>query len=135
MDNHRLELKVHGFSMSPLIKDGDFIIADLNQNEYQCGDILLFKDKQSNEYTVHRLLDLNEFKTKGDNSYLYDGNNKEVLGIVKLVTKANGAKIKLTNNIFSKLICILSKKSISKNKLRIFYRYLIKFFLTLYINQ
>lgn len=67
-------IRFNGYSMSPLLHDYDeLLIEPLDLNQVSCGEIVLFKDFNSQELTVHRLMEL-PFKTKGDFSLQYEEN-------------------------------------------------------------
>jgi signal peptidase I len=67
--NEKLEsfwIKLNGQSMTPMLLDQDLIcIAPIRFDELKLGDIVLFKDQQSNELTIHRFINY-PFTTKGD---------------------------------------------------------------------
>lgn len=130
MVNNRLDLKITGDSMYPIICSGDMVLIDLEVSEYGLGDILFFKDSQSQELTVHRLVDCKAFLTKGDNSYHFDGDHKNIIGRVIAVNS-----VKFRYNIINKLIALLSRYSISTNPFRYFFRKLIKWVSIIFLIQ
>lgn len=130
MVNDRLDLKVTGDSMSPIIRSGDIVSVDLDVTVYYLGDILLFKDSQSQELTVHRLVDAKAFLTKGDNSYCFDEIGSKIIGKVIAINSYNLIPSKL-----HQIIALLSRFSNSKNPLRYFLRNLIKWVLIIFCIQ
>lgn len=89
--------KAYGHSMSPLIKDSDILtVTSLNEKGANIGDVVVFKNRYTENIIVHRLVSKNNssFITKGDNLLACDGivQEKEILGKVLRVER-NGNKI------------------------------------------
>ena len=62
--------KVEGDSMEPTLKPGDLVVAMPSDN-YQVGDIIIFKNERQNLMVVHRIVNKTEndnYITKGDNN-------------------------------------------------------------------
>jgi|GEM_PF-2221580 len=65
-------LKVSGYSMSPLIKNGDWVMLKHNSNDIRIGSIIAFRRER--RIIVHRVIqiqkkcDKNSFITKGDSN-------------------------------------------------------------------
>lgn len=130
MENNRLTLTITGESMSPIIQSDDKLLVDLAVKEFSLGDILLFKDTQNQELTVHRLVNAKSFITKGDNSYCFDGENRNIIG---KVISVNG--FSLDRPSLNVIMAYLSRYSNSHNPLRYFFRKTIKWFSILFIIQ
>lgn len=80
--------KGKGFSMAPIINEGDLIfIKKLNKVDYKINDIIVFKEK--NILISHRIISTTKQNvvTKGDNSLVKDTPIKRnlVLGKVSLI--------------------------------------------------
>lgn len=69
----RLRLRVKGFSMSPLIRDGDIAtFAPLSGDEIEIGQVIAFVRPSDKKMVVHRLVGVREaaglqYVPKGDN--------------------------------------------------------------------
>lgn len=70
------QLKVSGYSMSPLIKNGDWVMLKHNSNDIRVGSIIAFRRER--KIIVHRVIKIqnkfekNSFITKGDFNYHAD---------------------------------------------------------------
>ena len=101
-------IPVKGNSMYPLIVDQDSVlIVPILAEAISLGDILLFKNHDTNELTLHRLIDF-PLITKGDYSLLTESNQP-----VNLLGKA--IECNHHNNFFNlsalkKTFCYLSAK-------------------------
>jgi signal peptidase I len=85
------EITVQGVSMLPVLKHGD-VITIQKQDNYRIGDILVFTYK-SNELLVHRLLMIknNKYYCKGDNALrLEDIKHEQIVG--KVLSKVYNEK-------------------------------------------
>jgi hypothetical protein len=70
-------LTIHGWSMSPLLRDGDSILIDYNTAGIRPGDILAFR--QGENLVIHRVIqivrdgeEITRIVTKGDNNISLD---------------------------------------------------------------
>ncbi len=104
----KLELAVHGTSMSPLMDDGDNIIFK-KTNKYHVGDIIVFERTQGTVIT-HRLL----FKTrkhlyiKGDATVAIDKvDNESIIGTVYKIRKID-LTISITRRLYVYPVIVLS---------------------------
>lgn len=82
---HSVEMTVDGFSMEPVLHQGDTIIVQ-KKERYEIGDILVFLYKNQ-ELLVHRLLKIENgrYFCKGDNSFrLEDMDISQIIGSVCL---------------------------------------------------
>lgn len=84
-------IKLQGDSMSPLIKNGDeVLIRNIAKNEVVPGDVVYFKNQDTKELTLHRLIEL-PMVTKGDYSILSESNSSNVL--IGKATKVKSGKL------------------------------------------
>lgn len=130
----RLELKISGNSMAPLILDGDIVKFSEIVDSPRIGDIALYRDDHTKEFTIHRIISLSPLITKGDNSYYLDKEISEIIYLAKSI-KRNSVDIKLNSSIIPKLIARLSKYCIKENPLRHLFHLGIKVLATLLIIQ
>jgi signal peptidase I len=82
--------QARGRSMTPAIRDGDFItVSPLSESLPRRGDVLAFRHPEQPRMLVHRVLHVREKKyfIKGDNCYEADGwvPAENILGIVTKV--------------------------------------------------
>ena len=86
-----LNLRVSGISMEPTLHEGDLVKVE-SKAEYEIGDILVFRYKESN-ILVHRLLqkDSKSFFCKGDNAFRFEEIDQN--HIIGTVTKINGNQV------------------------------------------
>lgn len=111
--NYRLQAK--GFSMSPFIKNNDYIIISPNTNKkIVLGQITAFVCPQNKKLIIHRVIKIsgNKIITKGDNSKQIDIpiQQKDILGVVKQTTR-NNKKINFGITKHNKLIAYISYKT------------------------
>ena len=125
MNNIELEYKIHGNSMWPTFNDGDKVfIRSITNQELQIGDILFYKDDQTQEYTIHRLTHTDT--TKGDNSLDYDSaQTTSPLGIAVGYQHNQdifywGKKGQPLKNIISKLSKLRTKNFILSKSSKVF---------------
>lgn len=62
-------------SMWPALKEGDLIfIQSVAKEELKKGDIVVYRNKDNNTFTIHRIVSLDEetFTTKGDANFTED---------------------------------------------------------------
>lgn len=72
--NENFWIVLKGNSMSPLLINGDeLLIESINLERIRVGDLVLFKDRNSSELTIHRLI-ARPFITKGDYGLLSENN-------------------------------------------------------------
>jgi signal peptidase I len=88
-----------GFSMSPLIKNGDVLtIAPLQGSAPGFGDIVVFTHPHTGKLIIHRIIGkkAGSYLTKGDNTHEIDGliSRTAILGRVTKVER-NGKSISL----------------------------------------
>lgn len=85
-----------GMSMHPFLKDKDELLVS-ETCEWKVGDLVLYRDKESRELTVHRIIS-SSLQTKGDYSLCLDQNSPEdFLGKVTAF-KRNGVLFSLENS-------------------------------------
>jgi hypothetical protein len=122
VERNKANLKIHGNSMLPLIRDQDeleviFFDKPKDIKELNVGEVVLIKN--ANEWIVHRILLTQEgLSTKGDWSMFYDSPSL----IWGKVTSINGISSQLLR---SKTMSLMSN-NININKkiiLRKFYRF------------
>lgn len=107
--NRPFEITVQGISMLPVLKLGDIITIQKQEN-YKIGDILVFSYKNK-ELLVHRLLKIknNKYYCKGDNAFrLEDIEFEQIVG--KVLCKVSNGKIHEIkySNFKLKLVCYFS---------------------------
>jgi len=93
--NQRVRLKVGGYSMFPMLREGDeIIVSKCNINEIMPGDVVVFK--RNTKWIAHRLLK----KTTGNNSTI-------------LITKGDSCKLNdepfNENNLCGKVVLFYRK--------------------------
>ena len=102
-DKHSLQFLTKGYSMFPTLKPGDkAIVEKFDANNYQLGDIVVFKSKGI--LIGHRIIKKTKstdsiiFTTRGDNSPVTDKTftEKDILGKIKSFTR-NGKIISCQN--------------------------------------
>ena len=86
-----LEILVSGYSMEPLIKDGDMILLTY-VNNYAVGDVIVFE--YDGKILIHRILKVdNEYVCcKGDNSFRLE--RIAISEIIGKVERVNGKELK-----------------------------------------
>jgi hypothetical protein len=88
-----LQSPLAGTSMQPGLLAGDVLLIDLNSiQKEENGDILFFKNTVLNDFTVHRMINNLENKTKGDLSIIWDDIDPRstlVLGTVVGIKRKN----------------------------------------------
>jgi signal peptidase I len=109
-------IKLNGQSMSPLLQDQDLIcINPIRYDELKLGDIVLFKDQQSNELTIHRFVNY-PFTTKGDFSCVGETNLPNCLLGCAVAYRRTDIVRNLT--AFNSLYCFFSKLRMSNYVIR-----------------
>ena len=108
--------RVRGFSMSPLIKDGDVLtISPPSEHEFHNGDVVLFEEELERRPIVHRIVhgQGDMFLVKGDNLGEADGyiHRKSILGTVTCVER-RGRKIRIGLGKERRLLALMSRKKI-----------------------
>jgi len=101
----------HGLSMHPLLRPEDILLVETEFGSIDVGDIVLFKDDECGDYVAHRVVALDSFTTKGDNSPFDEQTKRDhVLGIV--VGRIRYGKTKvwgLSGTSFKKVKVFLSR--------------------------
>jgi signal peptidase I len=102
-------LRVSGWSMYPLIEDGDEVLIMHSHDAIRAGDTIAFKHGQ--RIIVHRVLRC--YDVRGKTSYVNRGDNNlhidsrvgdiGILGRVVAVVKKNGKKVGLESPLFRML--------------------------------
>ena len=72
----QVRIQLHGFSMFPLIRGySDYVTIDAMNGMPMVGDIVLFNDKATDRYVMHRVWEIRDNKvlTWGDNCLASDG--------------------------------------------------------------
>lgn len=67
--------QLHGFSMYPTIKSGDYVVYRKTQfSNLKPGDIVVFVDTSTGERVCHRIVEIEDgrAKSKGDNNRFRD---------------------------------------------------------------
>ena len=87
MNEKIISFPITGNSMWPTIASGETLLIESSDNNFEIGDILLYKSKTNADYIVHRLIQFELMK--GDDSILYDQKNDflvfgKVVGVVKM---------------------------------------------------
>lgn len=109
-------IKLNGQSMYPLLHDQDeILIAQVERDELELGDIVLFKDQGSKELTVHRFIE-KPFITKGDYSLASESNPQETLLGVAVAYKRSDVVRNLSG--FKKIFVFFSKLRMSNYLMR-----------------
>jgi signal peptidase I len=93
-----IRFKAKGFSMFPVIKDGDIItVSPFPGVSIRSGNIIAFIHPQTEKLVVHRLIETKEngFLTKGDNSLETDGDipGTYILGKVTRIEKKGKSRL------------------------------------------
>lgn len=87
--------KAFGWSMSPLIKDGD-VITLISAEIIHIGDILAFINPNGDKLMIHRVVARNghEYLLKADNSSQPDGwvNINQIVGLVNKIERGGQRK-------------------------------------------
>ena len=108
--------RARGFSMSPLIKDGDLLtVAPRGKERLRPGDTIAFINPLNGKPTVHRIIRLDRgfVVVKGDNVAETDGLIPEgdVLGIVASVER-RGKKVRFGLGIEGRMVAFLSSRGL-----------------------
>jgi hypothetical protein len=103
-----------GFSMSPLIRDGDILtVAPRGEARLRPGDTVAFINPLNGKPAVHRIIRLDrEFiVVKGDNVAEPDGliSGKDILGVVTSVERG-GKKVRFGLGVERRLIAFFSSR-------------------------
>ena len=90
-----------GYSMYPLIKQREDILHIIKTDDYQRGDIILFKSN-IDHYVLHRILKIkkDQIITAGDYNYFKDQPiaREQVLGKLVTIKKKDGKEIDLSRD-------------------------------------
>jgi hypothetical protein len=105
--------KARGFSMSPVVKDGDIItVAPRSAHKLCVGDIAAFSDLPDERLVVHRIIaDFGEsWLTKGDNLSNRDGliHKSRILGLITRIER-NGSNHRFGLGPEGRLLALLSR--------------------------
>jgi len=107
-DDLTLEIKMQGYSMFPVLKNGDTAqVEKCTVDKVKRGDILVFR--HHGKYIAHRLLKIKHenghivFLAKGDNNFHYDPIFKEKELIGKVISSKCNEKTTKANTILRKI--------------------------------
>ena len=105
--------KATGFSMTPIVKDGDIItVSPCRPRQLRSGDIAAFVSPASDRLVVHRIVGTQDesFFIKGDNAPGYDGliHGSRVLGRVTRIER-DGCNVRLGLGIERKVLALFSR--------------------------
>ncbi len=108
--------KAKGYSMSPLIKDGDLLtISPLASSSIKLGRLVAFIHPEKEKLAIHRIVGKcgKDYLIKGDRLYYADGliPEENILGYVTRIER-NGGKIFLGLGIERVVIAFLSRKKL-----------------------
>jgi signal peptidase I len=108
--------KAKGFSMTPIIEDGDIItVSPCLSSDLRSGDIAAFTHPVIDRLVVHRIVEIRgrSFLVKGDNNESFDGLIPEshVLGRITRIER-NGKGVKLGLGAERSAIAFLSRFNI-----------------------
>ncbi|MHB8094429.1 MAG: S24/S26 family peptidase [Candidatus Aminicenantales bacterium] len=107
-----------GFSMSPLIRDGDVLtVSPINDGRIRLGDIVAFVSPANGKLAVHRVVGIEngQLEIKGDNVDERDGfiPEKKILGVVTSAER-RGRKIRLGLGAERSMIAFLSSRGLAR---------------------
>lgn len=71
------KIKIEGNSMYPYLQDGEYVTVHCEDKNFHEGDLVLIDWGDS--FVVHRLIDINEMRTKGDNLSCLDPSGIQVI--------------------------------------------------------
>ncbi|MBM4056415.1 MAG: signal peptidase I [Planctomycetes bacterium] len=127
-------IPISGYSMYPLIREGDNVLVKCGYSQIRCGDIIAFR--HDNKLIVHRVLRVSGNEkgfsviTKGDNVPHLDPevNHREIIGKVSAIKrgekllhldsyigKATGWLIIMSTSVV-RALCGFQRKPFTKNK-------------------
>jgi len=125
-----------GISMTPLLTEGDELIAIEKNGVLEIGDILLFKDPDNGEFIVHRLISNQPFVTKGDWSCSLEEVPKENIFAVVIGFKRKLNKYYFTKSFLLSWYIVLSRSlAVSGKFTRLTSRVLMYFFSSFLIKK
>jgi len=112
-DFGKVQLKVTGASMLPVIRPGDLItVQRRNPQELKTGEVILFR--RNGGLTTHRSIQVGEefFLTRGDSLPLHDSPipPSEVLGLVESAQR-NGRTVRLYPSPWQRVVATLLRRS------------------------
>jgi hypothetical protein len=112
-----------GFSMSPLIKNGDVItLSNPSEKRVSLGDVVAFINDQCGKLTVHRIVgfNMNHILIKADNSAQPDGwmGREGILGSVTHIERFN-RPIRFGLGLERYLIAFLSRYNLLMPSIRV----------------
>ena len=116
MSNNLFQFTLRGMSMYPTFKDQDIISCSFDIDHIDIGDILVFKDSTTSEYTCHRVVKLSPLQTKGDNSICMD-NLQDFTPLGKVVG-ANSREWNKSGQPYKYLISFISRNFMNEGMLR-----------------
>jgi signal peptidase I len=81
-----------GYSMSPFIKDGDFVtISPLTGSSPRMGDVVAFNHPEGGKLAIHRIVlkERDSYIVRGENTFKADGTieKRDILGFVTRVER------------------------------------------------
>jgi len=88
--------QLHGFSMYPTIKSGEFIVyRHTSVSDLKTGDIVVFVDTVSGERVCHRVVEIEDgkIKSKGDNNRFRDRGCISDSNLLGKVTHISGRSV------------------------------------------
>jgi signal peptidase I len=105
--------KAKGFSMSPLVRNGDIItVSPFAPATLRSGDIAAFTVEASGRLVVHRIVGIQaeSFLMKGDNLAYFDGliPGSQVLGQITRIER-DGCDVRIGLGAERKVIALLSR--------------------------
>lgn len=80
-------LRINGESMEPYLFRGDYVMVDPHNNSYKEQDLVLID--WGNQFVVHRLIDLKNLRTKGDNLSDLDPPGLPIVALCKRCSTTN----------------------------------------------
>lgn len=109
--------------MSPTIKDGTVLLVHMNEQlRFEIGDIVSFIDKETSEFTTHRILN-DDAHTKGDSSFYRDtvGSTKQAKVLGYILNEKEYIYWGEKGQPLKKYLADLSSRSVKSSKLRHFF--------------
>jgi hypothetical protein len=108
------ELNYIGPSMWPTFKEGDIVLMSTEFTSLEIGDLVLFKDVETAEITLHRIVTESPIRTKGDFSLSLDFHSPIPFALV-IGLKRAGVNYRWgrRGQTLKKIMASLSKKRLS----------------------
>jgi signal peptidase I len=95
--SHHPSILFKGKSMYPTLQSGDELFVSPELSSLEVGDIVIYKDAESNELIAHRVVRNNPIMTKGDRAQFIDQSFPllyKVIGIKDQCPWKNGQPLK-----------------------------------------